>query len=298
MKWDSKSLWLKAKVYIDRANEFGHGEEFATWCTLSLELLARSALTKIHPVLNADPTSDLNLLYAFGYNISAQPRSLPAHAVFLRLEKIIPKFGKVQRELCDYLALLRNEEIHTGELAFKSLKESQWLPRFYEVCKILCESLDKSLTEFVGSEVGDKALKLIKTLNKDIENTVKSKIAAHAKVFKAKSKKKRAQLVQTAVSRTKLLPLGRTSHPCPSCGTAGILRGDLMKESKPKYEDEMLTIDQDFLAVEFTCIACGLELHSAQELAYSDIEPRFPQQRTTDLHELFQPEYYDDYANM
>jgi hypothetical protein len=54
--WDSGKLWLKAKMFIDTANEFDNeSAEFAFFSSLSLECLARSALTCIHPVLNADP---------------------------------------------------------------------------------------------------------------------------------------------------------------------------------------------------------------------------------------------------
>jgi hypothetical protein len=298
MKWDSKNLWLKAKVYIDRANELGHGEEFAIWSALSLELLARAALTNIHPVLNADPRVDGNLLYAFGFEIVSQPRSLPAHAVFLRLEKTIPGFGKVQRELCDYLSLLRNEEIHTAELPFQKLKESEWLPRFYEVCKLLCISINKSLEDFLGGKVAASASKLINTLNVEMQQNVKQRIAAHSKVFLDKDPKEQEKLRSVAESRIKLLPHGATAEPCPACQSFGVLRGELMKETKPKYEQETLSVERELIAVEFMCLACGLALHSPEEIAQTPIEPRFSQQRATDLHELFQPEEYDEYMNM
>lgn len=87
--WDSKGYWLKAKVYIEKAHAYRHSEpEFALWSALALEFLARAALTKIHPVLNADPREDTHLLYALGYQIQGQPRSIPIHSVYIRLEKI------------------------------------------------------------------------------------------------------------------------------------------------------------------------------------------------------------------
>lgn len=144
--WNSNGLWHKAKMFIDRANEFDQSSsDFAFWCALSLECLARSVLTQVHPVLNADPQSPENLLHAFGYELVANPRSLPAHSVYLRLEKIAKDFGKPQRELCEFMALLRNAHLHTAELPYENLKPTKWLPRFYDTVKILVEFLDKKL---------------------------------------------------------------------------------------------------------------------------------------------------------
>src|SRR5205814_1696322 len=108
----------------------------------------------IHPVLNADPEHDgVHLLYAFGCELKGQPKSLPIHAVFLRLEKILPEsFSKPRREFCDYFSNLRNQELHTSELPFESLSEQKWLPRFYDVCAVLCKQLGKSLPELFDAE--------------------------------------------------------------------------------------------------------------------------------------------------
>ena len=299
MQWDSEELYLKAKLYIDRANEFDHASsEFPFWSALSLELLARSALAKVHPALNADPRQDNNLLYAFGYDIPGQPRSLPAHAVYLRVEKIVPGFGKVQRELCDYIALLRNREVHSADLPFEDLKESSWLPRFYEVCKILCEYLEYTLAEFLEEDIATSALKLIDTLNKELEARVKTKLAEHKKLYDAMPAPEKKELREAAAARLKLLQLGLKKQTCPACGNLGALRGDLIKELRPEYKDETLYIDQEYLASEFKCLVCELGLPNLEEISHASIEPRFIQTRETDLHELSEPDYYDDYMNM
>src|SRR5271166_1503206 len=137
-QWDTNGFWLKARAYVERANAYDHSKsDFVFWSSLALEILARAALTHIHPALNADPQQDTNLLYGFGFEISGQPRSLPAHSVYARLEKIVKGFEKPQRELCDFVGLLRNQELHTAEVPFEDLKASKWLPRYYEVAKIL-----------------------------------------------------------------------------------------------------------------------------------------------------------------
>ncbi len=283
MDWSSKGYWLKARVYTDRAHELEHTDSrFALYSSLALEFLARAALTKIHPVLNADPRSDENLLHAFGYKITAQPKSLPAHSVFLRLEKTVDGFATVQRELCDYLSVLRNQELHTGSLAFELLKESSWLPRYYETCEVLCKSIGKKLEQLLGNDDATAARKLINTLNKQIKTDVKARVSAHSKVFSEKSKEEQGELRQAAKASVAVMFGPRASDTCPACGSQGIIRGEL----------------EEYLATGFRCVACGLELRNVEEVTRAGIEPRFSKQTSTSLHELMEPDYYDEYMNM
>ena len=155
--WDSEGLWKKAKFFMDKANESEHGaQEFAFYAALAIECLGRSALTKVHPVLNADPRDDANILYACGYTF-AKPRSLPAHSVFIRLEKVIDPFQKQHREVCEFLALERNAHVHTADLPYVNLGTGKWLARFYETVAILHEFLQKPLEKFLG-ELGPRLL--------------------------------------------------------------------------------------------------------------------------------------------
>ncbi|HEY6803203.1 MAG TPA: hypothetical protein VI306_06455 [Pyrinomonadaceae bacterium] len=296
--WDSDQLWLKAKAYIDKANEVEHGDpHFPFWSSLALELLTRAALTYIHPVLNADPREDSNLLYACGFEIK-QPRSLPAHSVYLRLEKTVKGFGKAQRELCDFLALLRNQELHSADLPFDNLKESKWLPRFYEVCMILCNSMEKELEDFLGNEVADAARKLINTLAKETEGTVKNSIAAHAKVFAEKKPDDQSSLQSNAKAALLKLPDHSKREVCPACGTLGLLTGQLIKSLPAIYFDDRLWTDQEYLATEFECLACELNLKTVEEIIYAGIEPRFTLQTETSLHDLYEPDFDYEYDNM
>jgi hypothetical protein len=297
--WDSEQMWLKAKTYIDRANDLEHSNpHFPLWSALALELLARSALTQKHPVLNADPRSDINILYACGFDVAGQPRSLPIHSVYIRLEKIMPGFGKAQRELCDFLGLLRNQELHTAELPFDNLKESKWLPRFYEVCKVLCESVGKPLRDFLGDEVGRAADQLIDALEKGTHGGVKDKISEHERLFSAKPVEEREQLQVDARAAAMRLPLGKIRERCPACGTDGIVTGTLIKELPPVYSDDRLWIDQEYIATEFDCLACDLKLRNVEELTAANLEPRFSATTETSLHDLYEPDFVSEYDNM
>ncbi len=55
--YDSEGLWLKAKLFINRAMDDNARsfDERALWASLSLELLAKAALANHSPLLIADP---------------------------------------------------------------------------------------------------------------------------------------------------------------------------------------------------------------------------------------------------
>jgi hypothetical protein len=298
--WDSSGLWAKAKHFTDLASEHGHSSaDFALFSALGLECLARAALTKVHPALNADPREDVNLLYGFGFNVTAKPRALPAHSVYLRLEKIIEEFQKSHRELCEFLSLQRNAHLHSADLPFENLSPSKWLPRYYDTVAVLNTYLGKSLKDFVGIEAASAALELVKSLNEEIMKSVKDKISAHQKVWHAKSEADQKALSQTAESATAIyLGWGNVVRPCPVCGSNGTLSGTEIKEFPEKYEDEELTVDVQFIASGFKCVACGFQLKGAEEIAHSSLDTHFIATRSTSLHELYQPEHYREYDNM
>jgi hypothetical protein len=162
--WDSEGLWKKAKLFMDSANDHDlASSEFAFFAALALECLARSALTKVHPVLNADPRDDANVLYACGYSF-AKPRSLPAHSVYLRRQ-------------------------------------------------------------------------------------VK-------------------------------------------------LTGTRFKELPEQYSDGDLYMDVEYLPTSFQCKACELSLGSIEEIAHAGLPTHFTKVESTSLHDLYEPEHYQEYDNM
>ena len=68
MPYDSEGLWLKARLFINRAmDDSTEFEEAAFWACCALELLGKSALSRVSPLLIALPTDDGNsLLIASG----------------------------------------------------------------------------------------------------------------------------------------------------------------------------------------------------------------------------------------
>jgi hypothetical protein len=114
MDWASEKLFAKAKLYGERAHEQRIDSPlFGMWMSLCLELLSRAALSKIHPVLLADPREEGNIHYSFGVNPKTNPRSIQAKTVFARCSIFVPDFTDQMAAQCLIIADRRNKELHT-----------------------------------------------------------------------------------------------------------------------------------------------------------------------------------------
>lgn len=300
MTWTHDGYWRKAKVYAEKAMEYGQGRwENPFWYTLTLEHLARAALTKVHPVLNADPQSEgAHILFALGFEIKSQPKTIPIHSVFARLEQIINDFKKPHRTFCDYFSHLRNQELHSGEIPFESLGTGKWQARFFETCEILCKSFDKSLKDLFGTEIADLAKTMIASARTKKKGKVTNLVAEHRKEFKKKPKHERSKLLEESNMRNAHLPGGYKGAKCPACKALGRLAGDFIRESEAEYRDEHIFVEHLFLASSFACSSCGLTLSDIEEIQIVELDPTFTSIEETTLHEIYQPEYEQEYDNM
>lgn len=300
MIWDSEQYWKKAVRYVEMASEpERQAWERPFWLSLALEFLARACLTKVHPALNADPEDNgLSLLYAFGYELKGQPKSLPIHAVYLRLQRILPEtFTKPRREFCDFFSNLRNQELHASELPFEGLTETQWLARCYDICSVLCEHLGKDLSALFGNEA-DGAKALIRALKADKTAAVKSKIAAHKKVFDEKSAEERKQIALQQATLSKAWFDTQTKFKCPACESWARLQGTIERVSRPIYDEGELYVKNVVLANRLDCRACGLVLADIDELHVANIPPHFEYTESTELHDYHEPDFGPEYDNM
>ena len=218
--------------------------------------------------------------------------------MYTRLEKVVPNFGKEERALCEYLSLLRNEELHSGSLPFETLKEVKWIGQYYFTCKALCEFIGKTLEEYIGDDTAVTATHLIKATKENIKKSALDKIAKQRLWLQQQPPHEQQKRKLQAETFTKIGQSENSrEYACPACSCPGILEGELAKEHEPKYTDEQLCVGQEFLATSFYCLSCELKLDSLGEIIHSGIEPRFAKTRTTSLHELFEEDFIDSYMN-
>ena len=265
-----------------------------------MEFIARAALSKVSPVLNADPKQVENIYFALGLGEVGTPKTVPLHSVFLRCVRVVDGFEEPHRKFCDFLGVQRNEELHTGGLPFENLKLQDWLQNYYEVLDILCRHLEHDLEDLLGSDEAEAARELLKASAEGLQSSVKQSIAAHKRVFNGRSEEERQQLRKNALIRSLAAKMSTELSDfvdCPACSSSGLVTGRQIRRSRPYYDDERLLEEVTGLSESYSCHVCELSLPSSSHLRWSGIEPHFTVVLETSLHEHQEFEYYEEYMN-
>lgn len=301
MDWASDSLYNKAKLFAQRAhNEPVNSALFAFWMSLSLELLARSALAQVHPVLLADPKEPDNLQYAFGIEPKGIPKSISAKALFARCSIFVKDFTDKMSGHCLIVADRRNSELHTGAAAFEGVDNAKWLPASYEIIQVLLVHLGRDFRDFLGDH-GEVALEVIKDRRDTIKKEVQDKLSAARKAYEALSpedKAKRDSIGPAAIAHwmqgTKL----RRECPCPACKHASVMGGETVSRSPVKIDEDDNVIRREIrvLPNKLRCPYCDLSLVGYQELKEADLGGIYTVAEEEDPVEYFgiEPEDYID----
>ena len=255
--WSYDSLFQKSKIYIDRA--LGVDREsslFPFWCSLTLELLGRATLSKVHPVLIADPREGANIMHACGFPPSkGHPKTIGAKTIFLRINKIIPEFTNKEERFCYSFIEKRNEELHTGTPVFENFNTGEWLAHFYSVIKILLEHQDKTLVDFIGEQEAETATQMIEAYNVELVSTVKERIKTYKKVFDDLEDEARKEAIEKSEQKKLefIIKSGKADNSknleCPCCGNQGILCGSYISTSAPVADEDGITEHQNVLSI-------------------------------------------------
>lgn len=300
------SLYNKSKVYIERAIRLQAAGEMDTgqlWASLALELLGKAALAKIHPALVADPSDVDSIFAACGRPFSTKRRSIEAKTVFARIQHVNPNYIKSDMDFCMALANRRNAELHSGELPFVGMREGAWIPKFWHVSKLILESQDQTLIDWLGAEEAAKAEAAITaTHTAEIVNS-KFRVASEAfeKTFPTE-KSKAAKRRETRFTDTAWFTVFGKSSPdvvedckCPVCGCSGGLGGDQWHEDLASLEISeeawLERIQVTYVTTGFRCVVCKLHLEGREELDLGGVAKTFV------TIEDREPDYGADYGN-
>lgn len=298
--WDEQLLWTKAKSYIDLALESDRESWlFPFWSTLALELLARAALSHIHPTLLASTSErdGKHLFYALNRVPKAKtyiPKSIDSADVFSRCEEILEDFTKEHHLFCTGMIGRRNEELHSGGAPFVDLNVQAWLPRYYECCTIFLEFIGKNLIDFIGKQEAGAAEKMIKALSDDAAKEVTGEIKAFKKVWE--SKEKSAQVVAAKKASEASLRIHGHVVPCPACGSKALLHGEEVSGLPSQIDGDMIVARTVMLPVVFKCVACGLTIKGHNKLHAAGLGSTFTRTVRVDpvdyygLEEPYEPE--------
>lgn len=290
--WAYEKLWLKAKVYMQKAlAEDREGEMFPFWATISLEFVARSTLAKVHPVLLADPREGENILYVFGYQKKPAytPISVPTKTVLERLEVVVPNFTQIEKEFCREITTKRNEELHSGSLGFGAYPTRKWLSKYYRTLKIMLEFQEKTLPDLLGKDEAIAAEEMIKDRDETLEKQVKDRISKHKKEYQELS----TDIQNERIINSKRLKWAfrgnyKKDEVCPACDNSGLVIGKLISISDGRFGDAEIIQHLNVLPTAFKCFCCDLELTNHLELDVIELGGQYK------VEEVFDPrEYYD-----
>ena len=114
--WSEEEYWSKGQLYIRRAQSAEADDGLHPfWMSLAMEFIARAALSKVSPVLNADPREVENIYFALGLGDIGAPKTVPLHSVFERCLRVVDGFEEPHRKFCDFFGLTKERGVaHRG----------------------------------------------------------------------------------------------------------------------------------------------------------------------------------------
>ncbi len=296
--FDPDTLYLKSKTYVQRGLAYdanNQHEEFQLWAALSLELLGKSTLAFIHPVLVAD-VEENSVFAACGitHGIKTRPKTAAANAIFARLASVVKNFTAEEGHWCKILSDRRNAELHSGELPYVGVKRDEWLGKFWRICEVVLAEQNKSLEDWLGEPGATQAREDIE--QSPIRLIVSKKLEGHKTKFEKeyptpeerKAAVKLSQSFTTYDAFENAEEIDRTVHfKCPSCNCMALLGGSFWEEQDLSDEDGAYIIEV-YSTEMLHCRICNLKLNGRDELNAAKIPEDFDVEKEYD---------YDDYGN-
>ncbi len=299
-EWDDNKLLVKASLYGSYARDADRSSQlYGFWSSLYLELLARSALSRIHPVLLADPKDGKNILYVFGVPIqNGGPTSIPAKIAYNRCHKLIETFDDKALKHCMLMAQARNTEVHSGDSGFEAMTHNRWQSEHYRVTKTLCDFLKADIADFFDAEEAADSEKYLATSTQELAGRTKGKLNIKSEWFRSLDSTEQNERREVSVEKAREIAGSHTLHEtqaCPACCCSGILVGERDIGRKVKLVNDSLIEHVTVASSRFICGACRLDLNR-EELMAVGLLPTFSRGNLLDPVEHFgvdPREYFD-----
>jgi hypothetical protein len=304
--WDSHGLWMKAKLCVQRSQAAVlDSPTQGLWAALALELLARAALARIHPVLLADPRDGKNILHAFNV-VHPRARSIPARTVFERCTQLIPDFGERESTVAALLADRRNLELHTAVLGMEEMPTRIWLRDYYRATERLVRFLEMDLEDYLGEEA-EALSRMLAEEEEEVRAAVAAAIAAAgelAATLRDDERAARVALLDALI--TSAGPARTVAAACPACGSTGALGGSHVRFQGAEFNESAGTVSVTRILVpeSFDCPVCELHLAGHSFLHEAELGGEFSTVKEedpikyydleVDESDLFEPEYGND----
>lgn len=306
------ALYGKATVYAGRALKAKECEEedaYQLWATMSLELLGKYALARVHPSLVVDPKSPNSLLEACGISTATSVRTIDANEVFLRLKHVVPGFNSLAYQACKDLADRRNAELHSGHAAYSGIGLEVWEGKLWHAVRLILQATGRDLDQLIGGAAAEQE-RLIDHLSHLKYESAREKIEHARDGFgvgvdgkKRSPKSMEAQRV-ASMARSRQDFLGDVDglldkywpRKCPACECQAVLGGDkdfdVLADDQSGPDPGFEAIETTYSPMELVCRECGLRLTDTDELSAGDLEPEIVE---VDIREIsYEPDYGND----
>lgn len=285
--WSSEALFSKALLYVEEMEEYTADDwQFGLWASLSLEMVARAALSHISPTLLANRKDWRNIHHALGHPATALgfvPTSVMTTEVLSILKVSVPGFTNELFEACITHCVRRNAELHSGEEAFAGLGTSSWLPHYYASCKVLLESMGKSLGDLFGNSA--EAEKLAASLKDTAAKAVDQDIKAHRSAWEARAPADRTASLAQATSWASRHTGHRTR--CPACNSPSLIHGSSHGAVTTEVGEDEVVQKQTMLPSSFECVACNLRISGISKLSACGLGDAFTATTKVSVAEFF-----------
>lgn len=294
--WSKDELLKKSQRYA--AIMCSHSKdswEYAFWSTLVLELLGRASLSNVSPTLLADAKDWNNIYSALGHAPKAQkfiPKSIDISSVFTRLKEVISGFTTDNVSFSILHMSRRNSELHSADAPFDSIKNSAWLPSFYQTSEILLISMGESLELLIGKPEAKIAKKMIAAANDDSAKIIAKTVNGYKVVWESNNELMKKKLSEQASAwATK-----QNGHrvKCPSCESDALVTGEASAAPIKTIKDDLITEKQEYMPNKFECIACGLKVTGLSHLSACGLNGTFTATHTYDAVDYYTPIHDDD----
>lgn len=267
--WSKEDLLKKAQKYAQiMCSHPRDSWDYAFWSTLTLELLARAALSNVSPTLLADPKDWNNLYSALGNTPKASkftPKSIDISTVFDRLKNTVSGFTPDHENFGVLHMSRRNEELHSGESTLNAIKGSSWLPSFYQTCDVLLTSMGEGLEYLLGTGEAAIAKAMVTAANDESAKAIAKSIHAHKVVWDGKDALEKAKLSAQASAWATRHNGHRVS--CPACSNDALVVGAAVAAPIKSIKGDEITEKQEFIPTRFECVACGLKISGLAHLS-------------------------------
>ena len=302
--YDYEALWLKAKLFLNRAMEEGDErpfEERALWAALALELLAKAALARVSPLLIAEPTEDgTNLLIASGLvEGDARFTSVRAKTLYSRCHKAFKPFDEAEATKITHA---RNEYLHGSAAGSTSIPASAWWPRYWTLAVILVSALERDIEDLVGADRAATVEGHLIQNKKNIEHRTEMLIARAKQRLGQYNAGTLPAKVAADWSPGRKWRAGlrySESQTCPACGGWGTIEGNESVDVEARYEqvaedDFDVVVDVTASSEYFSCPGCGLVLDNYQLVEQAGLDSTFATSGGSDDIADYEGDYGND----